>query len=410
MKAQVQGKTEEALQWYEKALKLADKLPRQTLISVRGGRCQILFAQSVQQQSPQLLNRALTECEQAILLKSDHAPWYVIRSRARAIRGEWEQAAEDISIAVLLLPDDASLLLDQARIMKNLRQNQAAIRIYGDFLKRNPDDHEAILERGALLLANGDPQRALNDFSHAKKLQPRHGETLRQRAATLVALERLPEAMADLDLSIQVEPENPESYLHRGSLRATQRLFRVATEDFQKAVNLRQNDPALLANLGLIQFLQGNFAEAELIFHKSATLQPEDPYAPLWRHLARKRRGVPDSVPSPPPLVDREWPIPLFTLFKGDTTPEETLLAAGRLSDPQARQAATTEALFFIAQHHLLRNDLLATRIWLERILADTNSGEAVLRLIAGEELQYLETPPLPAQTPEEQAKEPGGR
>ncbi|MEO5331677.1 MAG: tetratricopeptide repeat protein [Magnetococcus sp. YQC-5] len=392
LKAQSQGKTTEAIQWYTRALRLPHRLPRLTLAAVHGGRCQLLFAQSAQHQSPRLLNRALHDCDQALLLKSNHAPWYIIRGRARAIRGEWDQAAEEISMAILLRPEDAFLHLDRARIYKNFNQIKESLLDYDTFLQHQPDHHTGLLERGSLLLINQDPQRALKDFSHAKTLHPKHGETLRLRAEALIALERLPEAMTELDLSITADPNNPESRLQRGSLRASQRLYQLAAEDFRNAVAMAPDNPAMQANLGLIHFLQGHFQEAEQVFQQAVQLQPDDPHALLWRYVASRRANKQEPLPSPPSSLNQAWPWPLFALLQEQLTPEETWNAANNQPDPKIKPAATAEALFFIAQYHLMRDNHPDARIWLGRILSAPKNDEVVTRLIAEEEMKRLDT------------------
>ncbi len=393
-KAQTQGSAQEAMQWYNQVLPMADQLPRSVLASVRGGLCQLVFAQSVQSQSLDELNRALGACDQAILLKSDYPFWYIMRSRIRAIRGEWEQALEDISLAILLRPEDPLLSLDRARILKNLSKFPDALKNYDDFLRLSPENHVALLERGAVLLESEQPARALADFTHALSLQPKHGESLRLQAEALIALEKMPEALGALDQSIAQDPNNAAAYLQRGSLRASQHQFQLAVKDFQQAVALDANHPAMLANLGLVHFLLGHFKEAEQVFDRSATLLPNDPYAPLWRYLARRRGGVQDAVPTPQSSVDRVWPLPLFDFLQQKSTTEALLNAARRLEDKQARRVATAEALFFIAQFYLVQSDAHAAKSWLELILS-TDHGEVVIRLIAEEELNRLKNPSI---------------
>ncbi|MBF0428939.1 MAG: tetratricopeptide repeat protein, partial [Magnetococcales bacterium] len=333
-------------------------------------------------------------CNQALLLIADFAPWHVILRRIRAIRGEWEQAAEEISLAILLRPEDSLLRLDRARILNNLNQVKESIQNYDDFLKQNPDHATALMERGSLLLSIQLPKRAMKDFSRARSLQPKDGEILRLYADAMTTMNRLPEAIAVLDEAIANEPNNPESYLQRGSLQATQRHFKQAAEDFQKGVNLDPKNPTLLANLGLIHFLLGNFKQAEQIFQQSATLQPNDPYPLLWRYIALKRGGVQDAPhPIAPLSLKQGWPMPLFALLQEKSSPEETFKASRKLPNSKDQKVAEGEALFYIAQYHLIRKEQKSAKEWLERILTAENTGEVVVRLIAEETLKKLETP-----------------
>ncbi|MBF0295642.1 MAG: tetratricopeptide repeat protein [Magnetococcales bacterium] len=390
--ALMRGREDEALRLFSRALRSAAHLPRRMQAAALGGRCQLRLAASARRQSAPLLELALRDCDRAVTLQSNQAIWYAARSRIRAIRGEWEQADEDNGVAMRLGPEDDRLRLDRARILRRLDRVGEALALYDQLLQGQPDLRDARLERAALLLAQGKTQKAMEDLTRLKTTHPWDGEATRLRGEALIALNRITEALEELDRAIGMDPEDAVAYLQRGSLRASRSQFREAREDFARAVALRPGDPSFLANLGLLHFLEGEYGLAEGVFRQAEALRPEDPYAPLWRHVARRRGGGMEAAPELRGSVDREWPGPLYGLFRGQVTPEGVVAAANRLPEGEVRRSALAEAWFFIAQERLAKGDLPAAREWLERILADESAAEVVLRAIALEETRRLGT------------------
>ncbi|MBF0181284.1 MAG: tetratricopeptide repeat protein [Magnetococcales bacterium] len=390
--ALTKGREDEALRLYSRALRSFAHLPRRMQAAALGGRCQLRLAASARRQSTQLLEMALRDCDRAVTLQSNQGIWYAARSRIRAIRGEWEQAEEDNDVAMRLGPEDDRLRLDRARILRHLDRAGEALGWYDQLLQGQPDQRDALLERAALLLAQGKTPKAMEDLTRLKNAHPWDGEVARLRGEALIAQNKITEALEALDHAIGMNPEDPVAYLQRGSLRASRAQFREAREDFARAVALRPEDPSFLANLGLMHFLQGEYGLAEGVFRQAETLRPEDPYAPLWRHVTRRRGGGAEAAPEPRASVDRAWPAPLYGLFRGQLTPEAVVVAANRLPEGDLRRSALTEAWFFNAQERLLQGDVAGAREWLERILADENAAEVVLRAIAQEETRRVGT------------------
>jgi len=93
----------------------------------------------------------------------------------------------------------------------------------------------------------------------------------------------------------------------------------------------------------------------------------DDAYPMLYRFLARARAGddaAAELAAHAAQLKNKAWPYPLIELFLGERSPEDAVAAAAE--QPQAH----IEALFHVAQWHLLRSDLGAAKARLRAVAA----------------------------------------
>jgi lipoprotein NlpI len=83
-------------------------------------------------------------------------------------------------------------------------------------------------------------------------------------------------------------------------------------------------------------------------------LDPTDPYSMMWLYLSRAKGGTngKDELKTNAAGLDfSEWPGPVIQLYLGQSTPEDTLHAAGSDSDQKC------EYNFYVGEYRVLRGE-----------------------------------------------------
>ncbi len=115
--------------------------------------------------------------QRAIQTKSVDADSLVARSHARA-DVDANEALADLEMAIRLRPESSQILMQKARLLAiNLKQEEAAVEVYGQVLEREPSNEIARIDRAVLMARLGRVEEAieeakcvLDDSSSARNL------------------------------------------------------------------------------------------------------------------------------------------------------------------------------------------------------------------------------------------------
>ena len=112
-----------------------------------------------------LLDRALEEYTQAILLKPNYAEAYLGRGWVHHAKGSRRLAVKNFSQAIRLKPRDPEAYFGRAWAYGQLGQVDLAIKEYGQAILLKDDYADAYLSRGILRFYHDRPETAAADFS-----------------------------------------------------------------------------------------------------------------------------------------------------------------------------------------------------------------------------------------------------
>ena len=108
----------------------------------------------------------------ALLLAPDDADLLIDRSVASAGLERYQDAVEDLGLALNLDPSRTDALVFRAAARRHLGQLDLAADDLGRAVAADPDNPDALLERGILRQRRGDPAGARQDWDRAATLAP----------------------------------------------------------------------------------------------------------------------------------------------------------------------------------------------------------------------------------------------
>jgi len=272
----------------------------------------------------QNLDRALSDCNEAIRLDSGNAAAFLNRGNVFLSKPDFDHALADFNAAVRLDPKNAW----------------------------------AFASRGNLYRNKGELDRALTDLSEAIKLDPNYALALFSRGDIYKSKGDFARAMTDVNASLHLDPNYAPAYFTRGRLSYMQGNNPAAVEDFTKSIKLDPEDASAYFNRGIAYFVVGaHNPDAVADFKKAAELNPKDAYAAIWRDLAERRNNAPSHLTEAAKQLDMTvWPAPVIRHFIGEINAEQVFGAAFD-TDPKTKLSQTCEANFYSGEFALLKKD-----------------------------------------------------
>jgi tetratricopeptide (TPR) repeat protein len=161
---------------------------------------------------------------------------FLVRGFIRANKGRIDDGIRDLSEAIRIMPDMASLYYNRAVAFE----------------------------------MKGDTARAIEDYSLAIELDPENYQALCNRGAILAREGMHEEALVDLNRAIAARPKMPEAYCNRGNLYANIEQQELAIEDYISAITLDPGNAYLYCNRGISYHRIGKKERAIEDLRKSA--------------------------------------------------------------------------------------------------------------------------------------------
>ena len=322
--ARLEGRDEEALAYFQRALALAPDLA--WIYASRG-------ALYVNQERPE---EALAETSRAIELDPNYAWALANRGRIYRFLDRDEEAMADLNRALQLEPkmsgafaergeihrkhgrlDEALEDLEQALHLNSLNAWAAARR--GQVLKAkgryldalaemhraiaisSTDDAWALATRGELHVHFENWTDALSDFNRAIELEPDNAEAIADRAQVYQELERYEEAAADFTWLIEHHPELTWAFVQRGRAYLDLQRYAEALANLNEALERSADDQEALSVRGRAYYQMGRYDEALADLGQAIALDPQDDLALASRAEVWLRRGE-----NEPALADLE--------------------------------------------------------------------------------------------------------
>ena len=287
------------------------------------------------------------------------------RSAALSSRCGWwwakqdlDRALSDCNEAIRLYSGSPSAYLNRGNVYLSKSDSEAALGDFNAAIRLDPKSAWAYAARGNLYKNKGDLDHALADLNEAIRLEPGYALALFSRGELYKSKGNFAEAMADMNEAIRIDPNYAPAYSTRGRLFYILGNNPAAIEDFTKSIRLDPENGSAYFERGVAYYvLGGRNPDAAADFRKAAELNPKNAYAALWRELAERRNNTPSHLAEAAKQLDMTaWPAPVTRLFLGESNAEQAFAAAFD-TDSKIRQAQTCEANFYSGEFALLNKN-----------------------------------------------------
>lgn len=186
---------------------------------------------------------------------------YFYRSAANCEYGRYEQAIDDATESIRLLPSARALTMrakvwNRAKVFSRMDEVNGydyahALKDYDEAIRLAPNSSAAYVWRGRTKQAAGDLKGAVSDLTEAIRLDPKdplsygiRGSILSTDIAIDVDFEK---AIADFTAAIKLDPSNEicarDAYSSRGEMWAAKGEHAKAVSDFTEAIRLEPSNP-----------------------------------------------------------------------------------------------------------------------------------------------------------------------
>jgi tetratricopeptide (TPR) repeat protein len=340
--------------------------------------------------------KALGDFDAYVRLKPAEADGYARRVDVLHALGDFPRALADQDALVRLNDKSVPPYLARSALKRDSGDLDGALRDVEAAVALAPTDTEAIFQRGLLRRAMGDTAAAIADFDRAIELKAAavpQGSTLppndmRFRLARGEALRdggQTDAAKAEFDAAVQRVPTSATAHQQRGLLA----LFvlgdaTAAAEDLEAAVRegVRHQEADKIMNYGIRAIEQRYHATTTQVDERPFVDQ-DVPYYPaiywfvLWRQVVRAQAATAEapakinaeefgyvdwgkvdiaSVPARTPARRRvAWPLPIWLMLIGKTTPDLVHRAAENAPGAYERRLRLCEADFYTAEFDLAK-------------------------------------------------------
>jgi lipoprotein NlpI len=262
-----------------------------------------------------------------------------------AAGGAWGQGLTDAQLCFAIGGNPDLAILHCTRAIESRRYS-------------GEDLYRLHLGRGAEWAAKGEHDRAIADYDAAIRLNPKSADAFHNRGSAWANKGEPDRAIADYDTAIRLDPKESSPYAGRAVERSIKGDYARAIADFDTAIRLEPKAAGAFFGRGRIHFYTGEFPKAVADFEQAHKLD-SSAYIALWTYLARKRGGGDGSEalnPYAAAASESVWPAPVIALYLGRAQPETVISATAKAPPLQGREQRC-EALFFIAQWHLVRGE-----------------------------------------------------
>ena len=182
--------------------------------------------------------KALSDCNKAIELKSDYAEAYNNRGIIWFYKRNYDNAISDYNKAIELNPDDAAFYNNRGASRRFKRNYDNAISDYNKAIELNPDYEAAYNNRGITWQYKNDYDKAIKDFNRAIELNPDSVAAYNSRGGMWFQKGDYYKALSDYDKAIELNPDYAEAYNNRGSTWGQKKNYDKAFKDINKAIEL----------------------------------------------------------------------------------------------------------------------------------------------------------------------------
>ena len=226
---QNQGKTDEALADFTRAIQLVTNISRKIELYEQRAR---LYKNLEQHEN------ALKDYSNCIEIDENNAIHYIKRAfYLQAILRDFDLALKDINKAIKLSPNEPKYYTNRAYHYNEYRKNyKLALKDYTKSIELAPESQRGYLNRGLFYTKLEQYDRALIDFNTSIKVDSTNLYTYFYRAKMYIKKGQLIKAEKDYLTAASIESENPESFYYLSLLYKSQNRILKAEKTLTEAI------------------------------------------------------------------------------------------------------------------------------------------------------------------------------
>jgi tetratricopeptide (TPR) repeat protein len=219
---------------------------------------------------------AITHYAKALELEPDNAAAHINLGNTLRVGGRLDDAIAHYVKALELEPDNAGAHLNLGNVLQYRGQLEDAIAHYTKALPKNGENAALYYNLGgAILGARGNLDDAAACFSRALSLEPRYAEAHFLMGNIFSAQGKLDDAVACYQRALSLMPERPDVYNELGNTLRVQGKLGSAKECCERALALDPNYAAAHYNLGNVFGDQGKLDAAVGCYERALALMPD---------------------------------------------------------------------------------------------------------------------------------------
>ncbi len=313
-----QGRTDEAIFHYGKALRLAPDYVKAhnnlgLLLADQGDTNKAIFhykeALRISPDSALAHNNlgialeaqgktdeAIFQYGEALRLNPGYAKAHNNLGTLLAVQGKIDEAARHLSDALRADPYYAEAHYNMGKILADQGRIHEAIARYAEAIRLDPDDPSAYTNMGVALLRVGRKKEAMAHFRNALQKDPDHAEALANLKNISAEQEKIKRAMTDVQERLRLVPDQPDLHYELGNLCQQIGESDKAIVHYRKALSIHPGFVPALHRLTILHAVKGEYDEAISLLKEWNQLEPDSPDAPYYIASIRARQNQPEEA------------------------------------------------------------------------------------------------------------------
>ncbi len=214
--------------------------------------------------------------------------------------GDLAGAIEDLDLAEQMQSPRAVIYATRGDVYAEMRNYDAALTDYEQYLKRAPNDERIWLKRANIHLRQKQLDEALAGFDRALAIDKVCPAAFLGRCQVYIEMGNHSQGLIESEKALRLDSRNPEIYLARGKIFQEQKRYKHAEAEFEKATHLT-SDRRKLAEIhywrGVAHYEMGNAPTAIDYFKAASRLRPNHAGTHIWRAAtSAKLEDWPDAI------------------------------------------------------------------------------------------------------------------
>ncbi len=252
--------------------------------------------------------QAIEFYNKAIKINPKLAEAYNNRGLAKAAIGQYQQAIEDYDKALEINPRDAGAYTNRGLAKSAIGQHQQAIEDHDKALEIDPKLGgiynnrgnakfklaETYNEQGNTESAMGKYQQAIEDYDKALEIDPRDAVAYTNRGLAKAAIGQYQQAIEDYNKALVINPRDAEAYNGRGVAKYNIGQYQQALEDYNKALEINAEYTEAYNNRGNVKSVMGQYQQALKDYDKALDTDPE--YAEAYCNRGNAKSAIGDKT------------------------------------------------------------------------------------------------------------------
>lgn len=249
-------------------------------------------------------DEAIHVFERVLKIDPDDPDALVFLVQSLRLRRDFDRASKALDDARTRLGEQPSVLKQQALLLHNQEDYDAAIEVFERVLRKDPNDSDALVDRGQSMRLKRDFAAATAALDEAEERLGQIPTVLNQRAWLYFDQNRYDETVKILDRVLQAKPNDADALVYRVHSLRLQRTFEEASQALTEAEERLGEQPTVLNSRGWLHYDMGEYDEALKAFERVLEISELDEDAHAFRaaslrmmkDLSRARETADSSI------------------------------------------------------------------------------------------------------------------